>query len=343
MKNNKRTKYSQKHFRKIPEAVEVKVNSFENDDFIVACVRKISKSEILAGDFSELGISVTEESVDFPEKQILAPTLGRFSRINSQGFELVRKDLPKVSKLFSVEAPNFGDWSKGSHTVNWWREVYQRDFLSPKELELEIELLGEEELADNRIFVFRFSLSELLDRKRIPKENDFLIKNDLFFNLNLLQETVGATDVFPSTATREDYLNSLYVNWEILPVGERESTVNRILSGVKAPNAELRSKIAERYDFLSNLKPEAFINGVSGLRRYFGAKFSHDLVVFEHLEYGNAIYVMFENWKTLSKLTRPQLLSGERKGFERIVHRKGWQEKLVKLLRERATKAATHG
>jgi hypothetical protein len=340
MNNTRKTKYSQKHFRKIPETVQLKLNGFDSDSSVVACVRKISNSEILAGDFFSVGISITNGNLDFPDRQIPSPSIGRYARINSQGFELIRKDLPKITKYFDVEVPNFGDWSKGSHTVTWSREVYHRDFLAPKQLELEIELLGEEELADDKIFIFRFTLSETLNRKKIPNENEFLIKNDLFFNLNLLQECVGASDVFLSTATRADYLSSLYVNWEILPVGEKESIVNRILSGVKAPTPELRKKIAERYDFLTNLKPKAFINGASGLRRYFGAMFSDNLVVFEHLEYGNAIYAMFEDWKTLSKLTRPQLLSGERKGFERIVHRKGWEEKLVKLLKEKKIKLA---
>lgn len=338
--NTTENKYkSQRNFRKIPEYVQLKLNSFADESFVVACVKKVSEREILAGNFSKIGISVTNGNLDFPKTQIPLPSNGRFSRINSQGLEIVRNDLPKITKSYAMEVPNFGDWSKGSHTVTWSREVYQREFLAPKQLEIEIELLGEEELANDKVFVFRFTVSETLNKKKSLANNDFLVKNDLFFNLNLLQESVGAADVFPSVATRADYLSSLYVNWEILPVGEKESTVDRILSGVKAPTPELRRKIAERYDLLFKLNP-TFIKGVSGLRRYFGAVFADNLVVFEHLEYGNAIYVMFEDWKTLSKLTRPQLLSGERKGFERIVHRKGWENKLLNLLKEKQIKLA---
>jgi hypothetical protein len=340
MNNIRKTKFSQKHFRKVPDSVQLKLNSFDNDKFVVACVRKISSSEILAGDFFDVGILITNNNLEFPNKQIPLPSIGKYSQINSQGFELKRDDLPMVSKTFDLEVPNFGDWGKGSHTVTWSRDVYQREFLPPKQLELEIELLGEEHLTDDKIFIFQFTLSETLNRKKVSLEKDFLIKDDLFFNLNLLQECVGASDIFKSTATRADYLSSLYVNWEILPIGEKDSTINQILSGVKAPTAELKKKIVERYDFLSNLKPKAFINGVSGLRRYFGAMFSENLVVFEHLEYGNAIYIMFDDWRTLSKLTRPQLLSGDRKGFERIEHRKGWERKLIELLKEKKVKLA---
>ncbi len=39
------------------------------------------------------------------------------------------------------------------------------------------------------------------------------------FNLNLLQENVGAADVFPADAALADYLRSIYhtVGWELLP------------------------------------------------------------------------------------------------------------------------------
>lgn len=342
MQNKRKRKNSQKHFRKIPDIVQVKLNNFASDNFVVACVRKISTSEITAGDFSNIGISIVNGKLDFPDKQIPAPSVGRFSKINVQGFEIVRRDLPKVTKNFSMDVPNFGDWSKGSHEVIWSREVYQRDLLFPKELELEIELIGEEVSTetDEKLFIFKFTISETLNRQKLPAETTYLIKNNLFFNLNLLQECCGASDVFVSTATRADYLKSLYVSWEILPVGEKEATVDRILAGVKAPTPELRRKISERYDFLLSLKPKDFIKGTSGLRRYFGALFSDNLVVFEHLEYGNALYAMFENWKALSQLTRPQLLSGDRTGFVRIEHRRGWEEKLSKLVDERRERLA---
>jgi hypothetical protein len=128
--------------------------------------------------------------------------------------------------------------------------------------------------------------------------------------------------------------------WEILPPGERDETIARILSGFKSPSAELRRKIAERYDLLTKLKPEAFISGTSGFRRYFGAKFSDSLVVFENLEYGNAIYAMFEDWETLSKSSRTELLTGSKAGFTRIIHSHDWKRRLQELVKNRLKPAA---
>jgi hypothetical protein len=98
---------------------------------------------------------------------------------------------------------------------------------------------------------------------------------------------------------------------------------------------EARERISERYDVLASLKPIAYIAGSSGFQRYFGAKFAENLVVFENLEYGNAIYVMFEDWEHVSQQSRLDLLNGDEKKFERIIHRKGWKKALKAIVRDR--------
>lgn len=131
---------------------------------------------------------------------------------------------------------------------------------------------------------------------------------NLLENLNLLQENVGIADVFPANAAISDYLSTIRVNWEILPPGDRDRNIARMLSGTVAPSPEARRRFEERYDLLAELVPIAFINGTGGFSRYFGAKFADDLVVLENVEYGNAIYVMFEEWETLSQRSRTELL-----------------------------------
>jgi len=86
-----------------------------------------------------------------------------------------------VTKTFSAETPNWGDWSNGSHEISWDRDVYQRDFIPPKELEISIELLTTEP-GESPVFVFRFRVEEVLNKKAADFEAS------LFSNLNLLQE-----------------------------------------------------------------------------------------------------------------------------------------------------------
>ena len=72
---------------------------------------------------------------------------------------------------------------------------------------------------------------------------------------------------------------------------------------------------------------------MSGFRRYFGAQFQHDLVAFENVEYGNAIYVLKGDWAILSKLSRGELLKLNT-GVDRIVHFVGWEAKAARIIRQ---------
>lgn len=63
-------------------------------------------------------------------------------------------------------------------------------------------------------------------------------------------------------------------------------------------------------------------------RRYFGAQFSDNLVVFENIEYGNAIYIPFDNWAEISQMSRIDILQRKEKDFIRLPHRKNWERVL---------------
>lgn len=95
-----------------------------------------------------------------------------------------------------------------------------------------------------------------------------------------------------------------------------------------------------------SLKPQNLIQGTSQFQRYFGAKFAEDLVVFENVEYGNAIYLMFGNWEELSQKSRTELLSSGSTDFIRIPHTKTWKIRLrrivIKELRKRKTDINAH-
>lgn len=310
-----------KNLRLVPDNIINQINHFKGNTFFVGCVKKLMIEDIQAGIYAHIGITFSEGQTTYASPVLPLIETGYFSTRNRVIFEHIHKDEPKTEKSWSIETPNYGDWSKGTHEIVFTREVYKRTYEPPKGLYLLIENIGEDVRDQSQIF--RFTVDEILDRT-IPSFLD-----DLFFNLNLLQENVGNHNVFETGATRDDFLRSLYVNWEILPPGERDETLTRILSGVRSTNPRIRAQIAERYDFLRTLKPVNFIRGTNGFRNYFGAMFAEDLVVFENLDYGNAIYVMYENWQTLSQKSRIDLLkltNGDE--FLRIRHSKNWKRRL---------------
>ncbi|UYO48798.1 hypothetical protein KQX64_23345 [Rhodopseudomonas palustris] len=225
--------------------------------------------------------------------------------------------------------PQLGDWSNGSHTHYTTRDVYQREFIPPKEVELSLTLL---ETRAGPEFVIRFAVDQVLSRQA----PDF--ETDLLYNLNILQENVGSADVFESTATLAQYLETVKVDWEILPVGNVDEVVRRMLDGKRPVSEASRMTLQKRLEVMARFKPTAFIAGTNGFLRYFGAQFGEDLVAFENLTYGNALYLMYENWEQLSRRSRIDLLKGPRDGFDRIEHREGWEHRLKSLLKERRKK-----
>lgn len=318
------------NLRKLPPGLLERAAGFTGDECRAACTRRIGRQELEDGGFAHLSIGWDGERPVFPEVVVPDPLNGRISRINVEGLTIVRRDLPKTSKTFEVLTPDWGDWSRGSHLVSWERDVYQRDHVPPREMGIQVKLLGEDVAAQT--YVFRFAVDEVLDRTA----PDF--PDRLLFTLNLLQENVGGHGVFPSDATAADYLGSLYVAWELLPPGERDDDIARILRGVKSDDPQVRERLVERYDLLAFLRPLRFVQGVNGFRHYFGAQFAPDLVVFENVEYGNAVYVMFEEWEVLSRKSRTELLAQHPDRVVRIPHTTRWRHRLADLIREERQK-----
>lgn len=307
---------------KIPKNILDRIRSYDQDDVVVACVKLLKPEDI--ANYSHLGIELENGQLKLPESFVPDPEVGRFSRANVEGYEKKRKDLPKVPKEYSFEAPDWGDWSNGSHTVSWVRDVDQKDFYPPKEVELSVTLLEEKDGG----YVVKFAVEQVINRRT----DDF--EQELLYNLNILQENIGAANVFPSAATLAEYTATVQVEWQILPPGTVDDVVQRMLQGKRRVTPEQEEIMKERITVMSELEPESYVTGSDGFLRYFGAKFGDDFVVFENIRYGNAIYVMYDSWQELSQKSRIDLLKGSRDGFERIEHRDGWEGRLRWLVKE---------
>lgn len=312
---------AKRNILKIPKAIKDRLGTF-GDEIIVACAKRLKSADIPR--YAHLGLKIESGKLLIPPPAMPPPGAGRYSKANVEGKEIIRDDLPKVTKTYSWDTPNWGDWSNGYHTHHRTREVYQRDFIRPKEVELSVTLLSDQ--ADGNEFYLKFSVEQVLSR-RAP---DF--EDELLYNLNILQENIGAADVFPSAATLADYSATIRVDWEILPPGEVGEIVERMLRGKRPVTPDLRKQMEARLKVMARSKPQNYIAGTNGFLRYFGAKFEDNIVAFENLTYGNALYVMYDNWEELSRRSRIDLLKGPRDGFDRIEHREGWDGQFRALL-----------
>ena len=319
-----------KNLQKIPKLITAKLEGITSDEVIVATTIGISQRDITDQKYPALGLNLIENELSFNSPSVPDKDIGKYCKRNLDGKEITRKDLPKVLKTFYMgERPVYGDWSNGSFDLHVNRQVYQKEIEQPKNYELSIQLLKEEVVDSENYFIFKVWINQSLNK---VSES---FSDDLLYQLNILQESIGRVSIFAADAEDEEFLKIKTINWEIFPPGERDQDLVKILGRFRKVTLETREKLSEKYDLLVSLNPQELIVGVSGLRGYFGAKFNNNLVVFENLNYGNAIYVLYQEWEELSKLSRTQILARPKDEFERISHRTGWEKKLTSLIKKK--------
>jgi len=316
-----------KNFRKIPESVLQSIENIRGNNITVATVLRMTENDFPNPRFSDLNLRLENGELQFTSEYIPSEIKGPYSRKNLLGYRIRYPDRPKVAKTYYLgERPKWGNYANGTFSLIVTRMVTDYDEIPPKELSIRTELLKTEEENGQHFFTIKLSTSEILN-KRANTFND-----SLFFNLNLLQENIGSTNVFRSDATVNDFIQSLQVQWEIFPPGERNEDIDRIIQGVRNLTPQRIAQIQERYNFLRNQNPIQIITGSSGMRRYFGAKFSEQLVVFENTTYGNALYILFQNWRDLSRLSRTEIQTRPNDQYIRVKHSGDWQDKMKAII-----------
>jgi hypothetical protein len=315
-----------RNLQKIPDPIRAQVEAFESDILFVGITKTLALDEISSAPLRQLRIPDTEGKAT---EIIPSEDMGKYSHRNKNGWEVVREDLPKITKTFYWETPNFGDASRyGTHTHYWTREVYQREIHEPRFYSVIARTLKLNP-AGGRVVHIR--IKEELNRASSTFEDDLL------FMLNLLQENCGAAGVVSSDTAEAEYIKTLNLDWEVFPPGSAQEVADRLTAKAGAdPN--IRDKIEERVRLFSRLTPVAYLKGSGGFGSYIGAKYADDLVVFENVEYGNALYVLYDNWEEISKRPRIDLLKGTDARFDRLPHRVGWDEAFGKILRREKRK-----
>lgn len=310
-----------KNIRKIPPRILNKLEML-NAEVVVSCVKILDDSETI--NFKHLDFYFDSDTLKYPESKIPNEDQGKYSKINVLGEEIVRKDLPKEQHTRSMDVPNWGDSYNGTHTIDMPYEKYPRDYISPKHASIKISL--DAERSTNSTYVLKFEIDTILNKK------DGNFKSDLLSLLNIMQENIGDCDVNNTNTSFSKYLSTIKLSWDLLPLGNRDEFIKRLTKNNTIKQKDI-NVIKDRYDFFESLNPENLIYGTSGLQRYFGALINNNLVVFENVRYGNAIYIMFSDWKKLSKKSRTELISGRHgSDFERVIHANDWKIKVRKIV-----------
>ena len=318
------------NFLKVPPKVRSELDKIDGDLIAVAAVKSVRVADVRAGLYAHLGLKTDEldGSVIANGPRTPPEDAGKWSFRNARGWERKRQDLPMVPKSFVWESPNFGDASKyGTHTHYQTRQVYQNQVFEPQDMEIEPTIL--QQTTGDHVLI-KFALTPLLGRG----QPEFELM--LLWALNVLQENTGTTGVFPSTANKEDFLGTIQLEWDIFPPGTIDDVVawftSKPSSASRVPDFE--KHLRDRAAIFNKLKPESYIRGSGQFGSYFGAKFADDLVVFENLRHGNALYILYDDWDDISKRSRLDLLRDHDAKFDRVVHRANWQFQFTKIMKE---------
>lgn len=311
-----------KGFRKTPAAISSKIQELTSNDIKVFAGKRITQEEVDNGVYDHL--SLTSKNLEVGKSWEIVPnrTIGISSKRNLEGWTTTRKDLPKYTKYFYQDIQIFGNAARnGWTTAAIPREVYEQDVTPPYLFHIEIEV--QEQQADGT-FGITFSIDEIFSKS----STDF--EKDLLFALNLLQENTGVSGV--AEANNPEFIFTSALNWDVFPPGNLDEVINAI-SAHQRTRVEIDLDIVrERLELFEQFEPIEYLRGLGGNDHYIGAKYADNLVAFENLKYGNALYVLYDDWRELSQKPRSELLKLSSRKFDRIVHNQGWENSFAKLM-----------
>ena len=313
------------HFKRIPDYICQELNGIKAPFVVVTTTLRLSLEDMARGKYRKLGITLTDGQVSHLPSLVPNVANGYYSKYNRYGREIILDHLPKVYKTYYWETPNFGDPFKGYHENSRTILTWQRKFIAPRDWTLSFQILKQ----NDDFILMKVSVDIILDR------NQQSFTDDLFFAINILQENVGDCHVYDANATTEDYLRVTKLGWEIFPQGSLDRAIEKVKDQIRNMTPEKAKRITDRAQFMDRLKPVEYFVGVGMNSKYFGAKFHNDLVAFENVDYGNAIYLLFGNWEELSKKSRSEILQRPDKDFIRIPHTRYWKLNLKSEIKRR--------
>lgn len=299
-------------FRSLPEEVKAEIDSLGEVQFVFGAVRNFSDQ--LLSDWTQ---RLELEEVGDGEWIGLPPaSTGRWSKWNINGREIVRRDLPKVYHSWTIEAPDFQ--GSGTHPITFSREVFRKQRLYGQQIEAAV--TRRDEPRDSLVGTVLLTL-------HAPYDED--AEQAYLYAASLARTWFGSATAYSLDEAGIPQVPDQSVSWDFLPDGTveqmREAVVKKF--GGSAPPQEIEIMI-DRLEKVQSLAPEKRLVGTSGLQRYIGYMFGDDFVAFENPRVGNALYLMYGDWESLSQLSRSQLLASREGEFDRIIHTARWFERL---------------
>lgn len=266
-------------------------------------------------------------SRDLPVGEVVLPTpvFGPRSQYNAEGAYIKHKNLPKETVYRQVYWPH-EEWNgpyervrvEGTYDIPY--ERYQRDFLPPPSIELQVSINS----AGGKVVH-----SPVLT---YAEGQDKLLKHIINLYLEMFGECEVMTGDLDSLVVPNEGIRRL--NWDILPPGEYpwERVQQRVERTIKRVKKGKQPVVRHRFDTIRKYEQDFVAEGRAGFTGYYIFGFEdRNLFICECAYYGNATYVFGQDWETLSKMTKAEILNEDLQEA-RIVHREGWEDRLAEIM-----------
>lgn len=263
------------------------------------------------------------DSLDKGETVLPPISFGPICRYNAEGKDIVRKDQPMETAYRQVEW-TWEQWSGRYDTDTMSKIVdvpykrYPRTFVPPPSIELSIAVNNQGE---------KYIVAQ-------KQKLDFENPDALLHCINVFLEIFNHCQILTKDLNGYSIKKVKQLNWQILPPGKYpwKKVQGQLKPIIEKEKKQNQIVIRHRLELITKFDPEFVAVGRAGFSGYLIFGFPRkNLYVLESLYYGNATYVFEENWETLSRLTKAEILTGNFQK-DRIIHRVQWDGQIKKLL-----------
>lgn len=254
---------------------------------------------------------------------VLPSAIGPITRFNAEGRYIVHRDRPKEERYITTIEWSWEQWlpGGGTETVTDYKAIYRscypRTFVAPPAIELTfMAVVGSGYIVSD----------ELLWSSATSDEVQHAV--------NVFLELFGSCDVRTQDLASVKPPPIRRVNWHLLPSGQYPWSAIRehVQQAIGRRSARYAGPVMWRHQVLGLLEPDAVYVGAGGVRDYVAFVFpKKKLAILESTKGGNATYVFGDDWQTVSRLTKAEVLTG---GLhrDRIIHGSDWEDRIRRLV-----------
>jgi hypothetical protein len=244
-------------------------------------------------------------------------------RRNADGYDIIRRDLPKETR---------------TRQIAWrWTEFHGRDTVEREGIVDK----SYQRYPREHVEAYSQELSVYVNTVGTPMviSGSYELQADkskavLLNTIRMYVEIFGCCEVVTDLEVMANQPQRRQLNWVILPPGRRpwEESDSAIGKAIQNLSASSQIVVKDRLNSISRYEPEFAAFGQHGFNRYVVYGWDKKkLYLLESTEVDNATYVLKDDWESLSRLSKAEVLATNAH-HARLIHHKGWAGELKQLM-----------